>query len=187
MNFGYSLKNITTPDQKSYKLRLLEKVEIFIKKMHWRAIFFISNNKKATDDYKEGFNYGFKSGRRPPQVIDLIQFADDLVRIVKQLKFCKVKNYLQKTIRADMKQVQTSKKTLTPGGKTSNMYRLHENDHQNLLRNPITTSYKKANTNIGTKINKEGMKFAKQANILDKIEIHGAGNSFITLKEINLA
>ena len=85
LNFGYSLKNITTPDQKSYKLRLLEKVEIFIKKMHWRAIFFISNNKKATDDYKEGFNYGFKSRRRPPQVIDLIQFEDDLVRIVKQL------------------------------------------------------------------------------------------------------
>ena len=53
--------------------------------MHWRAIFFISNNKKATDHYKEGFNYGFKSGRRPPQVIDLIQFEDDLVRIVKQL------------------------------------------------------------------------------------------------------
>ena len=155
--------------------------------MHWRAIFFISNNKEATDDYKEGFNYGFKSGRRPPQVIDLIQFADDLVRIVKQLKFCKVKNYFQKTIRADMKQVQTSKKTLTLGGKTSKVYRLHENDHQNLLRNPITTSYKKANTNIGTKINKEGMKFAKQANILDKIKIHGAGNSFITLKEMNLA
>ena len=86
-----------------------------------------------------------------------------------------------------MKQVQTSKKTLTPGGKTSNMYRLHENDHQNLLRNPITTSYKKANTYIGTKITEEGMEFAKQANILDKIEIHGAGNSFITLKEMNQA
>ena len=82
-----------------------------------------------------------------------------------------------------MKQVQTSKKTLTPADKTSNMYRLHKNDYQNLLRNAITTSYKKANKNIGTKINKEGIKFAKQANILDKIEINGTGNSFITLKD----
>ena len=63
------------------------------------------------------------------------------------------------------------------------MYRLHKNDYQNLLRNAITTSYKKANKNIGTKINKEGIKFAKQANILDKIEINGTGNSFITLKD----
>ena len=62
-------------------------------------------------------------------------------------------------------------------------YRLHKNDYQNLLRNAITTSYKKANKNIGSKINKEGIKFAKQANILDKIEINGTGNSFITLKD----
>ena len=183
LNFGYSLKNIPTPDEKSYKLRLLEKVEIFIKKMRWRVLFFINNNKKATEDYKEGFSYGLKSGRSPPQVKDLIQFEDGLDRIVKELKFRKVKNNFQTKLREDMKQVQTSKKTLTPADKTSNMYRLHKNDYQNLLRNAITTSYKKANKNIGTKINKEGIKFAKQANILDKIEINGTGNSFITLKD----
>ena len=63
------------------------------------------------------------------------------------------------------------------------MYRLHKNDYQNFLRNTITTSYKKANNSIGTKINKEGIKFAKQANMLDKIEINDTGNSFITLKD----
>ena len=51
------------------------------------------------------------------------------------------------------------------------------------MRNAITTSYKKANNIIRTKINKEGIKFAKQANILDKIEINGTSNSFITLKD----
>ena len=35
------------------------------------------------------------------------------------------------------------------------------------------------------KINKKGIKFAKQANILDKIEINDTGNSFITLKDHN--
>ena len=151
--------------------------------MHWRAIVFINNNKKATEDYKEGLSYGLKSGRSPPQLKDLIQFENDLVRIVKELKFRKVKNNFQTKLREDMKQVQTSKKTLTPADKTSNMYRLHKNDYQNLLRNAITTSYKKANKNIGTKINKEGIKFAKQANMLDKIEINSTGNSFITLKD----
>ena len=33
------------------------------------------------------------------------------------------------------------------------------------------------------KSNKEVIKFAKQANILDLIEINGTGNSFITLKD----
>ena len=151
--------------------------------MHWRAIFFINNNKKATEDYKEGFSYRLKSGRSPPQLKDLIQFEDDLVTIVKELKFRKVKNNFRTKLRGDMKQVQTSKKTLTPADKTPNMYRFHKKDYQNFFRNVITTSYKKGNKNIGTKINKEGIKFAKQANILDKIEINGTGNSFITLKD----
>ena len=76
-----------------------------------------------------------------------------------------------------MKQVQTSKKTLTPADKASNMYRLNKNNYQNLLRNAITTIYKNANNNIGTKINKQGIKFAKQADILDKIEINSTSNS----------
>ena len=51
------------------------------------------------------------------------------------------------------------------------------------MKNAITTTYNKANKNIGTIINKEGTKFAKQADILDKIEINGTGNSFVTLKD----
>ena len=82
-----------------------------------------------------------------------------------------------------MKQVQKSSKTLTPADKTSNMDRLNKSDYQNLLRNAITATYKKANKNIGTKTNKEGIKFAKQADILDKIAINGTGNFFITLKD----
>ena len=162
LNFGYSLKNIPTPDEKSCKLGLLEKIDIFIKKIHWGAILFINNNKNVTEDHKQGFSYGLKSGRSPPQVKDLIQFEDDLVRIIKALKFCKVKNNFQKMLREDMKQVQTSNKTLTPTDKTSNMYRLNKNDYQNLSRNAITTTYKKASKNIGTKINKEGIKVANK-------------------------
>ena len=57
--------------------------------MHWRAMVFMNNNKKATEDYKEGLSYGLKSGRSPLQLKDLIQFEDDLVRIVKELSFAK--------------------------------------------------------------------------------------------------
>ena len=82
-----------------------------------------------------------------------------------------------------MKQLQTLKKTLTTADKTSDKYRLHKIYYQNLLRNAFITSCEKANKNIGTKINKESIKSAKQANKLDKIEINGTGSSFITLKD----
>ena len=73
--------------------------------------------------------------------------------------------------------------TPTPTDKTSNMFILSKNNYKNLLRNAITTTYKKADENIGPKINKEGIKFAKQADILDKIEVSDTGNSFVTLKD----
>ena len=63
--------------------------------------------------------------------------------MLKELKFRKVKNNFQTRLREDMKQAQTSKKTLTAADKTSNMYKLHKNNYQNLLRNAIATSYKK--------------------------------------------
>ena len=81
-------------------------------------------------------------------------------------------------LREDMKKVQTSKKTLIPASKTSNMYRLNQNNYQNLLR-----IIKKTNKNNQTKINTEDMKFAKQGDILDKTESNGTGNSFVTLKD----
>ena len=71
----------------------------------------------------------------------LIQFEDDLLRMVNELKFPKVKNDFQKMYE-DMKKVQTSKKTLTPADKTSIMYRLNKNDYQNLLKNAIKKQIK---------------------------------------------
>ena len=59
---------------------------------------------------------------------------------------------------------------------------LNKNGYQDLLRNVITTACKKANKNIWTKTNKESVKFGKQADILDKIEMNGTCNSFSTLK-----
>ena len=53
------------------------------------SYLFINNDKKGTEDNKESFSYDLKSGRNPPQVKNLIQFEDDLVRIVKELNLAK--------------------------------------------------------------------------------------------------
>ena len=129
------------------------------------------------EDDKQGFSYGLKCSGSCPQVKDLIQFEDDLVGIVKELKFHKVKNefQFQKMLCKDMNKVQTSKKILTPADNACNMYGGNKSNYENILGNAITTPYKKENKNIGTKINKEGIKFAKQAAILDKTEMNGAG------------
>ena len=113
LNFDYLLKNIPTPDGKVKDCDSQKRSRYLSKKCVGELPFFINNNKKDTEDHKQDFSYGLKSGRSPPQVKEHIQFKNNLVRIVKEVKFRKVKNNFQKILCEDMKQVQTLKKTLT--------------------------------------------------------------------------
>ena len=47
----------------------------------------------------------------------------------------------------------------------------------------FTSKYKKTDKHIAININKEGIKYAREVNIIDRIEINGTCNSFITLKD----
>ena len=55
--------------------------------------------------------------------------------------------------------------------------------YHHLLQNAVTTTYKKCNKETERKINCEGIKYTKEANILDKVELNGTANCFITLKD----
>ena len=63
------------------------------------------------------------------------------------------------------------------------MYRLTNAEHEKLVNDAITATYKKASDGIKTKIDKEGVKIAKEKGVLDKMEINGTGNCFVTLKD----
>lgn len=68
--------------------------------------------------------YGLKSNQCLPQLKELMKVDDDLIKLVKEIKFRKVKNQYQNNLKDNMKRVHSSNKTLTPADKTLNMYRL---------------------------------------------------------------
>ena len=51
------------------------------------------------------------------------------------------------------------------------------------MQNAITSKYKKTDKHTGENINKEEIKHAREANIIDIIEINGKASSFTTLKD----
>ena len=51
------------------------------------------------------------------------------------------------------------------------------------MQNAITSKYKKTDKRTATNKNKEGIKHAREVNVIDRIEINGTGSSFITLKD----
>ena len=71
-----------------------------------------------------------RSNKCPPQLKELIPFEDDLVDLVKNIKFRKIRNNFQMKLHEDLKKARsTKKKTLTFADKTSNRYRLEREEY----------------------------------------------------------
>ena len=70
-NFGYSTKNIPITNKHSYKLQLIEKMETFIKRMRWKAIFMDNQDEKVVN---KADTYSLKTANCPKQVKELIPF-----------------------------------------------------------------------------------------------------------------
>ena len=77
--FGYSLKTILLPDQKTYMKDMMEMVEKFIKRVRWKAYFFENHG----NDENEGTdtNFGFKTDETSPQNENLDASEDDLYNL----------------------------------------------------------------------------------------------------------
>ena len=112
--------------------------------------------------------YGLKNNKCPPQLNESIPFEDDLTDLVKNIKFHKVRNDFQIKLHEDLRKVRSLKKTLIFADNTSNMCRLEKDKYRRLLQNAVTTTYKKSNKETERRINCDGIKYAKEANILDK-------------------
>ena len=143
-SLGYSIKNIPIPSQKSYLLQLMEKTEMVIKIIRWKAIQF-SNNED--NDSKTEW-YGLKSLSSPRPVKELIPFENELISLVKNIKFRKVRNHFQDQLQQDLKRIKVSNKTMTFADKTRNIYRLTREEYKKILNDSITATYKKGSNNI---------------------------------------
>ena len=81
------------------------------------------------------------SHKTPPPINEFSNFENDLIELVKNIKFRTVENQLQRTLKSDIKLIQQSNKTLTAADKTSNMYRLTKEEYNEMRRNAITLTY----------------------------------------------
>ena len=185
VNFGYSVKNIATPSERTYNTQLIEKTEAVIKRMRWKAIFHNPENSQASpDDQAESIeNYGLKTAKCPSQVPAMKKFEADLLNLVGNITFRKTTSEFQKKMRKDMSDLRKSGKTLTPADKTTNLYRLTKDEYNKLKTNAITATYKKGNAKTKEIIDKTGAKFAKEAGVLDRMHVNGSNGCFITLKD----
>ena len=82
--------------------------------------------------------------------------------IIKSLKFRKTRSHFQKRLKDDINTIHNRDTTLTFADKTSNLYKFKKEQHQKMLSDSITATYKKASDNIHNKINTDGKKLMEE-------------------------
>ena len=184
MNFirkpiNYSTKNIPLTSEKAYKKLLVEKIELLIKRIRWKAFFFDN----PSNDEESVQKYGFKSRSSPAQHKDLIKFEEDLLALAKNVKFSKTTNKFQQNLMKDIKSIKNSEKAYVFADKTRNLYEMDKISHKKLMMENITKTYKKCDSDTYDLINNEAKKFAKSFNVDDRAECMAPSNAFITLKD----
>ena len=83
VNLDYSTKNIPVPSRNLYQQMVIAKTQKFIHNARWKAHFFLNPQKNSnTKNY-----FGFKSTNPAPSVLQFKFFEDQLVKLVKNIKF----------------------------------------------------------------------------------------------------
>ena len=95
-----------------------------IARMRWKAIHFNNNGSTGNNMEDNTEWYGLKSLYSLRQVKEVIPFENDLVELIRNIKFRTIRNTFQEKLKEDIKLMKDSHKTMTFADKTSNMYRL---------------------------------------------------------------
>ena len=178
-NMGYSTKNIRLPSQKDFLQRLIEKTEHFLRRMRWKAFFFLNPGSSTSSKN----TYGFKSTKNPPPIDELKEFEDEMLKMVQSTKFKRVNNPFLNKLKDDTHQIKKETKLLIAADKTTNFYKLQPSEYNDLLEQNITKSYKKAHPDTVRDIHTENKKIATKLGIDDRVDTTASKNAFITLKD----
>ena len=103
--------------------------------------------------------------------------------LVQNIRFRKTRNHFQKKIKKDIQLIKSSDKTVTFADKTTNLYRLKKAEYDHMINNAINSKYKKTKNNKKKQINNGGKKILRNREVLNRLEINGKNNTFITLKD----
>ena len=116
--------------------------------MRRKALFF-ENESEST------LKYGFKTRKCQPQHKDLMEFEDDLQKMISNVQFRRVKNDFQNRLKNDIRSIQSSKKVFVFADKIKNIYEMEKSNYEKLLTDNITKTYKQSNNNIYNSIKLE--------------------------------
>ena len=99
---------------------MIAKAQKFIHNARWRAHHFLKPSKNSSKTN----NFGLKSTEPAPPIRQLQFFEDQLVNLVKNIKFGRKPNDFQNKLKRDEKSIKSDKRAFIKGDKSTNYYKM---------------------------------------------------------------
>ena len=110
-------------------------------------------------------------------------FEKDLRKMIENIQFRRVSSAFLLKLNEDIKNIKSSKKMFISADKTQNFYEIKKEDHEKILHENVTKTYKKANLSLPTRINIEAKNIAEEFNLDEKLNIVAKQHCFVTIKD----
>ena len=107
---------------------------------------------------------------QPGQCKELNEFENDLLNIMKTVKFRKVNDSFQSKLKVDINKINDSPNVLVFADKTSNVYEMKPDEYKKILKENITKTYSKAPKKLESAINLEAKQISEKLGLSDRIE-----------------
>ena len=107
-------------------------------------------------------NYILKSWNCPPKIKEMTNFEN----LLKIIKFRVTKSSFHEQLTEDIRIIKNTMTILTFVDKTSNLYKVPEEQYEKLVNNVITTSYKKISKTAQSQINNQRKNMQKNKEVM---------------------
>ena len=177
--FNHSLKDIPIPAFYQFLVLLIDRTTDFIRRVRWKTFHY---TKKTNKDVGQN-NYGFRSRKCPPANRYLIGFEDDLVDIIRKVKFKNSNCHFQKLLMNEINNIRNSDAVYVKADKSRNLYKMSPSNYNNLKLHAITKDYKTDRDKTLLKMNTDTLNHANKLNITERIGGVKQKNSYILIKD----
>ena len=162
---------------------LIEKVTSVIRRMRWRAYYYLQREKDNEPHADE--HYGLNSRKSPPYVQELEPFESDLTKLIENVIFRRRRDNFQQKLQKDIAHIKRSQSVFVPADKTRNLYELKKEQYNKLLTDNITKHYRTADGGAYNDINAEALEIANKLehNLAERMETMAKKEAYITLKD----
>ena len=187
----YSMKNIPIPKENEYRKKLIAQMEKIIKRMRWKALFFLKGEDKykpvaeEVEFYEKEETYGFKTEKKPPPIKEMEAFEKDFYEIARNIKFREDDKYgkFQNELNKDLAKMKKSKSVIIAADKSRNFYTCDAQTYRDLRANNVEEEYTKSTIEEVEKVDKITKEMAESLKLENRMQKYTKTECFITLKD----